>query len=93
MVCACECEYGFIYFWLRWVFVAVWAFSSCSERGRLSSCSVLASHCCGFSCYGAPAQGVQASVDAAHGLSWSMACGIFLAQGLNLCPLHYKVDS
>ena len=24
-----------IYFWLRWVFVAVWAFSSCGERGLL----------------------------------------------------------
>ena len=25
----------FIYFWLRWVFVAVRAFSSCGERGLL----------------------------------------------------------
>ena len=25
----------FIYFWLRWVFVAAWAFSSCGERGLL----------------------------------------------------------
>ena len=23
------------YFWLRWVFVAEWAFSSCGERGLL----------------------------------------------------------
>ena len=34
--------YKFIYlfylfcFWLRWVFVAVWAFSSCGEQGLLS---------------------------------------------------------
>ena len=27
-----------IYFWLCWVFVAVWAFSSCGELGLLSSC-------------------------------------------------------
>ena len=27
--------YLFIYFWLPWVFVAVQAFSSCSERGLL----------------------------------------------------------
>ena len=25
----------FIYFWLRWVFVAAWAFSSCGEQGLL----------------------------------------------------------
>ena len=25
----------FIYFWLHWVFVAAWAFSSCGERGLL----------------------------------------------------------
>ena len=25
----------FIYFWLRWVFVAMRAFSSCSEQGLL----------------------------------------------------------
>ena len=27
--------YLFIYFWLHWVFVAAWAFPSCSERGLL----------------------------------------------------------
>ena len=29
----------------------------------------------------------------AHGLSCSMACGIFLDQSLNPCPLHLQVDS
>ena len=29
----------------------------------------------------------------AHGLSCSVACGIFLDQGLNLCPLHWQADS
>ena len=33
------------------------------------------------------------SVIVAHRLSWSLACGIFLDQELNLCPLHCKVDS
>ena len=28
-----------------------------------------------------------------HGLSCSTACGISLDQGLNLCPLHWQVDS
>ena len=29
----------------------------------------------------------------AHGLSCSAACGIFLDQGSNPCPLHWQVDS
>ena len=29
----------------------------------------------------------------AHGLSCSEACGISPDQGLNLCPLHWQVDS
>ena len=41
----------FIYFWLCWVFVAAHGlFSSCGQQGLHSSCSVQASHCCGFSC-------------------------------------------
>ena len=37
--------------------------------------------------------GSQASVAVAHRLNCSMACGIFLDQGLNLCALHWQVDS
>ena len=33
------------------------------------------------------------SVVVAHRLSCSVACGIFLDQGLNPCPLHWQVDS
>ena len=28
-----------------------------------------------------------------HGLSCSVACGIVLDQGSNLCPLHWQVDA
>ena len=28
-----------------------------------------------------------------HGLSCSVACGVFPDQGLNLCPLHWLADS
>ena len=28
-----------------------------------------------------------------HGLCCSVGCGIFLDQGLNLCPLHWQADS
>ena len=33
------------------------------------------------------------SVSVAHGLRWSMACGSFSDQGLNLCLLHCKLNS
>ena len=49
-----------------------WAFSSCGEWGLLFSCGARASHCGGFSCCGARALGVQASVVVACELS---SCG------------------
>ena len=52
-----------------------------------------ASHCWGFPCGGAQALGIQASVVATCGLSCLDACGIFLDQGLNPCPLYWQVDS
>ena len=72
---------------------SAWAFSGCSKQGLLSSWDVWASLCSGFSCCRAQALGVQASVVVAHGLSCSVACGIFPDQGSNLCPLHWQVDS
>ena len=33
------------------------------------------------------------SVVLTHGLSCSVACGIFLDQGLNWYPLHWQADS
>ena len=42
-------------------------FSSSGEQGLLSSCSGQASHCGGFSCCGARAQGTWASAAVAHG--------------------------
>ena len=38
-------------------------------------------------------QGAWASVVVMQGLSCSTACGVFLDQGSNLCPLHWQVDS
>ena len=69
------------------------AFSGCGKWGLLSSCGVQASCCGGFSCFGAQALGTWASVVVAHGLSCPEACGTFLDQGSNQCPLHCKVDS
>ena len=61
--------------------------------GLLSSYSVRASHCSGFSCCGAQALGPVGSVVVAHGLSCSLTSGIFLDQGLNPFLLHWQADS
>ena len=54
-----------------------WAFSSCGKQGLLC-CGAWASHFSGFSCCGARALGVQASVVVAHRLSscasWTLEC-------------------
>ena len=39
------------------------------------------------------ALGVQASVVVVHGLTCPPACGIFLDQGFNPCPLHWQAES
>ena len=87
-------------FSLKYLFLVVlglhcyaWAFSSCGEWGLLSSCVARASHCGGFFCCRAWAPGTWASVLAAPGLGCCEACGIFLDQGSNPCPLHWQADS
>ena len=86
---------------MHWVFVAVHGFSLVTAKGAALSCGAQASHCSGFSCCGAPAIGrvgfsscsMQALVVVAHELSCFVACGIFLDQKSNLCPLHWQADS
>ena len=46
---------AYFIFCLCWVFVAVWAFSSCAARGLLSRRSARISHCVGCSCCGVQA--------------------------------------
>ena len=72
----------------------VWAFPSCSKQGLPWRGGVWASHCGGFSCWGAWfLEQVGFKVLVARGLSCPEACWILLGQGSNLCPLHRKVDS
>ena len=80
-----------LYFWLCWVFVASCGISVVAESGSYWSCSMLASHRSGFSCCRAQALGSWASVVVAYGLSSSVACGIFLDQGSNPCPLQILI--
>ena len=82
----------FIYFWLRWVFVAARGLSLVAVSSLLIAVASLAAE------HELQARRLQqlwhaGSVVVAHGLSCSAACGIFLDQGLNLCPLHWQVDS
>ena len=53
--------------------------------------SAQASHCGGFSCGARTLEHISVAV--AYGLNCSEACGIFLDQGSNLCPLHWQADS
>ena len=75
------------FFWLHWVFIAMRAFSSCCGWGLLSRA---VHRLLTAVAYFAVEHGLQSegSVTAAHGLHCPLACGIFLDQGLNPCPLH-----
>ena len=59
-----------------------WAFSSCSKWGLFSSWCEWASHCGGFSCFGAGVLGTWASVVAAPGLRCPETCGVFPRPGI-----------
>ena len=95
----------FIYFWLRWVFVAARGLSLVAASRGYSSL-----WCAGFSLRwllllqstGSRRAGSvvvacglwsAGSVVPAHGPSCSAACGIFPDQGSNPCPLRWQVDS
>ena len=73
--------------------VAVRRLSLVAASGGYSWLWCTASHSCGFFCCGARALGARASVVVAHGLSCSVACGIFPDQGSNPCPLNWQADS
>ena len=75
------------------------AFSSCGEQGLLFVAvhgllllRRTGSRHAGFSSCGSQALERRLG-SVAHGLSCSVACGIFLDQGSNPCPLHWQVDS
>ena len=85
--------YLFIYFWLCWVFVSVRGLSPVAASGGHSS-----SRCAGLSLsrpllLWSTGSRHAGSAVVAHGLSCSVACGIFPDQGSNPCPLHWQADS
>ena len=85
--------YLFIHLWLCWVFVSVLGLSPAAASGGHSS-----SRCAGLSpqrplLLQSTGSRCAGSVVVAHGLSCSVACGIFPDQGPNPCPLHWQADS
>ena len=66
-------------------------FLQLQRAGATLCCAACTSHRVGFSYCRAQALGTWASVVAAHRLSCSVACEIFLGQGLNSCSLPWKV--
>ena len=90
-------KYLFTYFWLWWVFLA-----TCSLSLVVVSRGYSLLRCMGFSLQwlllrsigsrylGFSSCGVGFVVVVAHGLSCSMARGIFPSQGSKWCPLHCK---
>ena len=91
-------KFFFFSFWLHWILVTSWAFSSCREHGLLFTvvhrllmvASLIAEN--RLQAYRLQEFQHTGSVVMAHSLSCSMACGMFPDQGLNLCPLHWQVD-
>ena len=86
----------FVYFWLCRVFIAMLGFSLVAASGGLlflAVCGLLIA--VGFSSSVVAAQGLQSTVPVvmADGLVCLVAYGIFPNRGLNLCPLHWQVDS
>ena len=85
---------NFIYlFMLCWVFISVRGLSLVVASGGHSS-----SRCAGLSLsrpllLRSTGSRCADSVVVAHGLSCSVACGIFPDQGSNPCPLHWQADS
>ena len=71
-------------FSLWWLFL-LW--STGSRSMGFSSCGTWVSSC------GSRASQSAGSVVVVHGLSCSVACGIFPDQGSKPCPLHWQADS
>ena len=83
----------FFNLWLCWVFVSVRGLSLVVASGGHSS-----SRCAGLSLprplpLRSTGSRRAGSAIVAHGPSCSAACGIFLDQGSNPCPLHWQADS
>ena len=88
--------YNFIYLFIFGCAVSLLlckGFLQSQQAGATIHCGATTSHCGGFSCCAVQALGMGASVVTVHGLSFSLACGIFPDQGWNSSPLFWQVGS
>ena len=83
----------FIYFWLCWVFVAMLRLSLVQASQSYSSLWYADFSFWLLGLLWRRGSMCVASVVVVQGLSCSSAYGVFLGQELNLCPLHWQVDS
>ena len=92
----CQCIFCQVSFFLKFNLVKIFlAVLDLCCHGALSRGHPL--QCMDFSLWwllcGAQALGHMGLIVAAYRFSYLMAHGIFPNQGLNLCPLHWQVDS
>ena len=78
---------NYLFFWLYWVFIAVWGVFLVAASGDYSPIVAL-----GFSVLWLLFQSTV-SIVVAHRLSCSIGCGIIQDQGSNQCLLHWQADS
>ena len=88
----CHCSPAYFFKRIN-LFLLLAVLGLCCVGSSLVAVPAQASRCHGFSCCRAWVLGLSGSVVVAHGLRCSMAAGIFLDRGLNLCPLHWQADS
>ena len=85
--------YLFIYLWLCWVFVSVRGLPLVAANGGHSSSRYAGLSLSRPLLLRSTGSRRAGSAIVAQGPSRSAACGIFLDQGLNPCPLHWQADS
>ena len=93
-ICTIILSLSFSLFFLKifvYLFLAVLGLRRCLQD--FSGGGARASHCSGFFGCRAWAVGPMAFGSCSRWLRCPGACGIFLDQGLNQCPLHCKVNS
>ena len=76
---------------LCWVCVAVWGLSLVGRSGRYSLLRPIMVTSLDLGRVGSVV--ATRGLVVAHGPSCRSACGVFLDQGSNLCPLHWQADS
>ena len=84
------CENSLFYFWLCWVFVAACRVSLLAVNGGYSLLQSKIFSLWWLLLLRSTGSRYQGSVVVAYGLNCFEACGVFLDQGSNSCPLRWQ---